>query len=168
MMYMCYNRLQMWANSRLLSDCMMLYVTGDQVSRRGALTGGYYDSRKSRLDLHSDKVKLKQQIEQQERDCQSHKSALEEVEKKVDEIMNEMQRMETRNNKNKWAYMSSRCELTCLLVLAMNLVNARCEFGQFCSLMYQSWQLTVYSYFMWWCKREAMLVLSVLIAVLFY
>ena len=80
---------------------MMLYVTGDQVSRRGALTGGYYDSRKSRLDLHSDKVKLKQQIEQQERDCQSHKSALEEVEKKVDEIMNEMQRMETRNNKNK-------------------------------------------------------------------
>ena len=80
---------------------MMLYVTGDQVSRRGALTGGYYDSRKSRLDLHSDKVKLKQQIEQQERDCQSHKSALEEVEKKVDEIKNEMQRMETRNNKNK-------------------------------------------------------------------
>ena len=80
---------------------MILYVTGDQVSRRGALTGGYYDSRKSRLDLHSDKVKLKQQIEQQERDCQSHKSALEEVEKKVDEIMNEMQRMETRNNKNK-------------------------------------------------------------------
>mgnify|MGYP001792835534 FL=1 len=80
---------------------MMLYVTGDQVSRRGALTGGYYDSRKSRLDLHSDKVKLNQQIEQQERECQSHKSALEEVEKKVDEIMNEMQRMETRNNKNK-------------------------------------------------------------------
>lgn len=81
-----------------------MIIEGDQVSRRGALTGGYYDSRKSRLDLHSDKVKLRQQIEQQEVDCKSHKSALEDVEKKVDEIMNEMQRMETRNNKNKYVW----------------------------------------------------------------
>lgn len=76
-------------------------MSGDQVSRRGALTGGYYDNRKSRLDLHSDKVKLRSQIETQEEDCRRHKSELEQVEKKVDEIMNEMQRMETRNNKNK-------------------------------------------------------------------
>lgn len=71
------------------------------MSRRGALTGGYYDNRKSRLDLHSDKVKLKAQIEEQEKECTRHKASLESVEKKVDEIMNEMQRMETRNNKNK-------------------------------------------------------------------
>ena len=78
--------------------CLLL---GDQVSRRGALTGGYYDNRKSRLDLHADKMKLKVQIENQEGDCKRHKAELESVEKKVDEIMNEMQRMETRNNKNK-------------------------------------------------------------------
>lgn len=84
------------------SDAILLY-SGDQVSRRGALTGGYYDNRKSRLDLHSDKVKLKAQIEEQEKECTRHKASLESVEKKVDEIMNEMQRMETRNNKNKWA-----------------------------------------------------------------
>jgi len=65
------------------------------------LTGGYYDSGKSRLDLHADKLKLTAQIEQQMDDCTNHKQRLENVEKKVDELINEMQRMETKNNKNK-------------------------------------------------------------------
>ena len=31
---------------------MVMYTSsGDQVSRRGALTGGYYDTRKSRLEM---------------------------------------------------------------------------------------------------------------------
>lgn len=54
------------------------------------------------MSLHSDKIQLQQQIQTQETECQRHKSLLENVEKKVDDIMNEMQKMETRNNRNKY------------------------------------------------------------------
>lgn len=76
-------------------------LTGDQASRRGTLTGGFYDNRKSRLALHSEKLTLAEQIESQERECQQHKKQLENVERKIDEIINEMQKMETKNNKDK-------------------------------------------------------------------
>lgn len=36
--------------------------TGDQVSHRGALTGGYYDTRKSRLELQKDVRKAEEEL----------------------------------------------------------------------------------------------------------
>lgn len=35
---------------------------GDQVSHRGALTGGYYDTRKSRLELQKDMRKAEEEL----------------------------------------------------------------------------------------------------------
>lgn len=35
---------------------------GDQVSHRGALTGGYYDTRKSRLELQKDVRKVEEEL----------------------------------------------------------------------------------------------------------
>lgn len=35
---------------------------GDQVSHRGALTGGYYDTRKSRLELQKDVRKAEEEL----------------------------------------------------------------------------------------------------------
>ena len=42
----------------------MLYLDfpGDQVSHRGALTGGYYDTRKSRLELQKDMRKAEEEL----------------------------------------------------------------------------------------------------------
>lgn len=40
----------------------MVCVTGDQVSHRGALTGGYYDTRKSRLELQKDMRKAEEEL----------------------------------------------------------------------------------------------------------
>lgn len=37
-------------------------VSGDQVSHRGALTGGYYDTRKSRLELQKDMRKAEEEL----------------------------------------------------------------------------------------------------------
>ena len=42
---------------------VFVLISGDQVSRRGALTGGYYDSRQSRLDCQRHIVKIKNDIE---------------------------------------------------------------------------------------------------------
>lgn len=37
-------------------------LLGDQVSHRGALTGGYYDTRKSRLELQKDMRKAEEEL----------------------------------------------------------------------------------------------------------
>lgn len=39
-----------------------IFVVGDQVSHRGALTGGYYDTRKSRLELQKDVRKAEEEL----------------------------------------------------------------------------------------------------------
>ena len=54
----------------------LTYCTGDQVSRRGALTGGYYDTRKSRLDLQKGKTETQRGLQLDERDYENHKAKL--------------------------------------------------------------------------------------------
>ena len=47
--------------------CLVLfiiwYISGDQVSRRGALTGGFYDVRKSRLACQQSIQQVKTEID---------------------------------------------------------------------------------------------------------
>ena len=43
------------------------FLQGDQHSRRGALTGGFYDSQKSRLDLQRKLGEAKKKLEEQDR-----------------------------------------------------------------------------------------------------
>lgn len=80
-------------------DCITL--EGDQVSRRGALTGGYYGNRRSRLHLQKTKAELARRLEQQEAEYASHKAKLVDVEGRINKVVAEMQRMETQNSKNK-------------------------------------------------------------------
>jgi len=54
-----------------MSNCL-----GDQVSRRGALTGGYYDTRKSRLDLQKGKTETQRSLQLEEREYENHKAKL--------------------------------------------------------------------------------------------
>lgn len=44
-----------------LQYCSVVLL-GDQVSHRGALTGGYYDTRKSRLELQKDVRKAEEEL----------------------------------------------------------------------------------------------------------
>lgn len=45
---------------------LFFFLAGDQVSRRGALTGGYYGNRKSRLELQDSIWKLQEKMEGEE------------------------------------------------------------------------------------------------------
>ena len=56
-----------------------VWLLGDQVSRRGALTGGYYDTRRSRLDLQKGKMECIQQLQQQQREYEEHKAKLQNI-----------------------------------------------------------------------------------------
>lgn len=49
------------------------------MSRRGALTGGYYDTRKSRLDLQKGKMECLRSLQVQERDYEEHKIKLQDI-----------------------------------------------------------------------------------------
>ncbi|CAL1533668.1 unnamed protein product [Lymnaea stagnalis] len=82
------------------------YITleGDIVSRRGTLTGGYNDTRRSRLDLQKSKVELTEAKQTQEMEYQSHRVELEKVEQYITNLLSEMQKLETKNSKNKDAY----------------------------------------------------------------
>lgn len=90
-------------------DCITL--DGDQVSRRGALTGGYYDTRKSRLELQRGKLECLRSLKVQEDDYDAHKQKLIALEGDINQLVSEMQRTETKNSKNKDIYDKMRADL---------------------------------------------------------
>lgn len=67
-----------YASLNLLTT-KLVWLPGDQVSRRGALTGGYYDTRRSRLDLQKGKMEFIQQQQQQQREYEEHKAKLQNI-----------------------------------------------------------------------------------------
>ena len=58
---------------------MIFSFPGDQVSRKGTLTGGYYDTRRSRLEQQRMITELKQKLEEEESERSSLKSELEDI-----------------------------------------------------------------------------------------
>lgn len=76
-------------------------LPGDQVSRRGALTGGYYDTRRSRLDLQKSKLQLMETLRVQEQEYNEHRTKLEELEGQITQLVSRMQTIETKNSKHK-------------------------------------------------------------------
>uniref|UniRef100_A0A2K6T7F1 Structural maintenance of chromosomes protein 3 n=1 Tax=Saimiri boliviensis boliviensis TaxID=39432 RepID=A0A2K6T7F1_SAIBB len=72
-------------------DCITL--EGDQVSHRGALTGGYYDTRKSLLELQKDVRKAEEELGELE-PCIW-------INNEIDQLMNQMQQIETQQRKFK-------------------------------------------------------------------
>ncbi|CAG2113208.1 unnamed protein product, partial [Medioppia subpectinata] len=80
-------------------DCITL--DGDQVSHKGSLTGGYFDSRRSRLELHKTHTSLVTEIQEQKEQLDGHHQKLNDVESQINQIVGEMQRAETKNSKNK-------------------------------------------------------------------
>ncbi|EDO34136.1 predicted protein, partial [Nematostella vectensis] len=75
-------------------DCITL--DGDQVSRRGALTGGHYDTRKSRLDLQRTIWSSGKKVEDEEVQLQTIKTSLEEIDGQITTVLGKLQKAETR------------------------------------------------------------------------
>ena len=80
-------------------DCITL--DGDQVSHKGSLTGGYFDSRRSRLELHRSHSTLLKEIQKEKDKLEEHHEKLKAVESEINSIVSEMQKSETKNSKNK-------------------------------------------------------------------
>lgn len=80
-------------------DCITL--DGDQVSHKGSLTGGYFDTRRSRLELHKSHTSLVKDLTKQKEKLDSLHEKVLEIEQKINQVVSEMQRAETKNSKNK-------------------------------------------------------------------
>jgi len=93
-------------------DCITL--DGDQVSHKGSLTGGYFDSRRSRLELHKTHTALLKEIQEHKEQLERHHEKLTDIESNINQIVSEMQKAETKNSKNKDTFDKMKSEIRLL------------------------------------------------------
>lgn len=80
-------------------DCVTL--DGDQVSSKGSLTGGYFNSSRSRLEMQKNRAELQDQINTAETELRTLQSTLRNTEQEINKIVSEMQKTEIKNSKAK-------------------------------------------------------------------
>ena len=83
-------------------DCITL--DGDQVSRRGALTGGYIDTKRSRLELHHSKIELRSRMDEKEAEYRENRSHLSQIDTELNNFNRNIQNVETELSKCKELY----------------------------------------------------------------
>uniref|UniRef100_A0A5K4F4P2 Structural maintenance of chromosomes protein n=1 Tax=Schistosoma mansoni TaxID=6183 RepID=A0A5K4F4P2_SCHMA len=83
-------------------DCITL--DGDQVSRKGTLTGGYYDSRLSRLELQKRKQKTEIEIQETENVRENNAKRKEQVDAQINRIIDDVQRKDTVRSKHEMTF----------------------------------------------------------------
>ncbi|XP_030767643.1 structural maintenance of chromosomes protein 3-like [Sitophilus oryzae] len=90
-------------------DCVTL--DGDQVSSKGSLTGGYFNTSRSRLEMQKNRTETISQIQQCEQELKNLKSELTKTEASINTIVSDMQKIETKNSKAKGIYDKVKGEL---------------------------------------------------------
>ncbi|XP_025837371.1 structural maintenance of chromosomes protein 3 [Agrilus planipennis] len=90
-------------------DCVTL--DGDQVSSKGSLTGGYFNTSRSRLEMQKTRSELMEQIKRCEEELRNLREELSNTESTINSIVSEMQKTETKNSKAKAIYDKVKGEL---------------------------------------------------------
>ncbi|XP_017783970.1 PREDICTED: structural maintenance of chromosomes protein 3-like [Nicrophorus vespilloides] len=80
-------------------DCVTL--EGDQVSSKGSISGGYFNTSRSRLEMQKARTELMEQIKQCEDELQSLRDDLSKTETSINNVVSEMQKTETKTSKAK-------------------------------------------------------------------
>ncbi|KAL0121068.1 hypothetical protein PUN28_008650 [Cardiocondyla obscurior] len=90
-------------------DCVTL--EGDQVSSKGSLTGGYFNTLRSRLEIQKTRSELMSQISTLEGQLTTLKEEIRKADQNISSYVSEMQRTETRNSKAKDIYDKMKAEI---------------------------------------------------------
>lgn len=90
-------------------DCITL--DGDQVHRKGALTGGYLDVRHSRLETMRRRRAAAKLVDELTRELSTIKRNLDETDQRVNQVLGEIQRLESRRTECIEANDEARAEL---------------------------------------------------------
>lgn len=83
-------------------DCVTM--DGDQVSSKGALTGGYYNPSRSRMELQKNRSEFITQIQASEEELKTIRESLVKIDTTINLIVSDMQKLETKNSKSKGIY----------------------------------------------------------------
>ncbi|XP_008449833.1 structural maintenance of chromosomes protein 3 isoform X1 [Cucumis melo] len=75
-------------------DCITL--EGDQVSKKGGMTGGFYDHRRSKLKFMNMIMQNTKAINIKEDDLAKVRSALQEIDRKITELVSEQQKLDAK------------------------------------------------------------------------
>lgn len=73
----------------------------DQVSSKGSLTGGYFNTSRSRLEMQKKRTEFTQQIRNYKKDLAKLRKELKHTENNINVVVSEMQRTETKHGKPK-------------------------------------------------------------------
>lgn len=90
-------------------DCVTMH--GDQVSRRGPLTGGFYDTRKSRLDCQQSIEEVQKEIESSREKHERIRQELENIDGVITGVLGKLQRLETTQIDLKETYERQKVEV---------------------------------------------------------
>ncbi|XP_008361897.3 structural maintenance of chromosomes protein 3-like isoform X1 [Malus domestica] len=80
-------------------DCITL--EGDQVSKKGGMTGGFYDHRRSKLKFMHIIMQNTKSINMKEEELEKVKKMLEEIDKKITELVTEQQKIDAKRAHDK-------------------------------------------------------------------
>ncbi|XP_050090503.1 structural maintenance of chromosomes protein 3-like [Anopheles aquasalis] len=83
-------------------DCVTL--EGDQVSSKGSLTGGYFNTSRSRLEMQKKRSEFIQIIQDLEKELSDFRAELKQTESNINSVVSEMQKTETKQGKSKDAF----------------------------------------------------------------
>lgn len=83
-------------------DCVTL--EGDQVSSKGCLTGGYFNTSRSRLEMQKKRSEYMDLIKDFDEELQTLRNELKSTENSINQVVSDMQRTETKQNKAKDAF----------------------------------------------------------------
>lgn len=73
-----------------------------QVSSKGSLTGGYFNTSRSRLEIQKTRSELRDQITSAETELRTLQETLRNTEQEINKIVSEMQKTEIKNSKAKY------------------------------------------------------------------
>ena len=78
----------------------MFEFKGDQVQRKGALTGGYIDKKVSRLELQRSINQLRSTLNEYEKEYEKLRSEILNTDNEYNNVMTELQREDMKSKKN--------------------------------------------------------------------
>lgn len=76
-------------------------LEGDQVSSKGCLTGGYFNTSRSRLEMQKKRSEFTATIKEHEEQLQKLRAELKQTEASINSVVSEMQKTETKQGKSK-------------------------------------------------------------------
>eukprot|EP01125_Pyxidicula_operculata_P020338 TRINITY_DN7501_c0_g1_i1.p1 TRINITY_DN7501_c0_g1~~TRINITY_DN7501_c0_g1_i1.p1 ORF type:complete len:658 (-),score=179.46 TRINITY_DN7501_c0_g1_i1:792-2645(-) len=109
-------------------DCIT--VEGDKINRKGALTGGYYDTRTNRLATMSNINRTQQKIVEIEDNLKKVKKSVGTVDEVVNRILNDMQELDQRRARSREEFDSFNQEASSSQKKLLSLESLRHEKSQ--------------------------------------